>query len=174
MSEQIYELLHFIKLTKGQVAIVDEEDADLALLNWYCANGYAVRRTPGDNGKLIWMHRVILARILRRELRPGEQVDHINGDKTDNRRENLRLATNAQNGANKSKQKGTSSEYKGVCWHKATKKWRAQIGVDWKLIHLGYFTDEMDAASAYDEAAMEYFGEFAKLNFPIEEEGYAS
>ena len=175
MSEQIYELLHFIKLTKGQVAIVDEEDADLALLNWYCANGYAVRRTPGDSRKFERMHRVILERKLGRKLRPGEEVDHINGDKTDNRRENLRLATNAQNCANQGKPKGTySSEYKGVHWNKQNKKWRARIMVDGKLIHLGYFTDEMDAASAYDEAAMEYFGEFAKLNFPIEEEGYAS
>jgi len=168
MSEQI-----FIKLTQGKVAIVDEKNADLALLNWYCANGYAVRR--GDCDKLEWLHRVVFERELGRELRPGEEVDHIDGNTVDDRIENLRLATHAQNCANQGKPKGTySSEYKGVHWNKQNKKWRAQIRVDWKLIHLGYFTDEMDAASAYDEAAMEYFGEFAKLNFPIEEEGYAS
>ena len=157
-----------IELTQGKVAIVDEIDADLARLLWCCnSDGYAVRATPGDNGKLIWMHRVILARILRRELRPGEYVDHINGDKTDNRRENLRLATSSQNCANRGKREGTySSEYKGVYWHKPTKNWRARIMVDGKPIHLGYFIDEMDAASAYDEAAMKYFGEFASLNFP--------
>ena len=158
-----------IELTQGKVAIVDEIDADLALLGWFCnSNGYAVRQTPGDHGKQIWLHRIILARILERELRSGEYVDHINGDKTDNRRENLRLANKSQNGANRSKQKGCSSEYKGV--YKPTKKWRATIMVNGKRIHLGYFIDEMDAASAYDEAAMEHFGDFAKLNFPIEEE----
>jgi len=160
-----------IKLTQGQVAIVDEIDADLALLNWHCHEGYARRWTPGGNGKLEFLHRIILARILERELRSGEYVDHINGDKTDNRRENLRLATYAQNNANVGKRKGTySSEYKGVCWNKRDKKWMAYIYVNYKRIHLGYFPDEMDAASAYDEAAMKYFEEFSKLNFPIEEE----
>ena len=159
-----------IKLTKGKVAIVDEIDADLARHNWRCnSKGYAVRWR--DRGKLELLHRIILARILERELRSGEYVDHINGDKTDNRRENLRLATNTQNNANVGKRKGTySSEYKGVSWYKPTKKWRARIVVNYKTIHLGLFPDEMDAASAYDEAAMEYFGDFANLNFPIEEE----
>ena len=159
-----------IKLTQGKVATVDEKNADLARHKWYCANGYAVRRTPGNHGKLEYLHRVVYERKLGRELEPGEQVDHIDRNTFDDRIENLRLATRAQNGANKSKQKGTSSEYKGVCWHKRDKKWRAQIKVNGKTIHLGYFADEMDAASAYDEAAMEYFGEFANLNFPIEEE----
>jgi len=160
-----------IKLTQGKVATVDEKNADLALLNWYYDKGYAVRHTPGNYGKLELLHRVVLARELGRELRPGEQVDHIDRNTVDDRIENLRLATSSQNQANRSKPKGTySSEYKGVHWYKRTKKWMARIMVNQKSIHLGYFTDEMDAASAYDEAAMEHFGDFAKLNFPIEEE----
>ena len=160
-----------IELTKGQVAIVDEKNADLARHKWCCLNGYAVRHTPGGNGKLEYLHRVVYERELGRELRPGEEVDHIDGNTVDDRIENLRLATHAQNGANKSKQKGTySSEYKGVCWHKATKKWLAQIRVNQERIHLGYFIEEFEAAIAYDKAAKEYFGEFARLNFPIEEE----
>jgi len=159
-----------IKLTQGKVATVDEKNADLARLLWYCHKGYAARHTPGNHGKLEFLHRVVYERELGRKLEPGEQVDHIDRNTFDDRIENLRLATNAQNNRNRSKRKGCSSEYKGVCWHKATKKWQVQIRVDWKLIPLGYFTDEMDAASAYDEAAMKYFGEFASLNFPIEEE----
>ena len=161
-----------IKLMQGKVATVDEKNADLARLLWHCHEGYAARR--GDCDKLEYLHRVVLARELGRELEPGEQVDHIDRNTFDDRIENLRLATNAQNGANQGKQKGTcSSKYKGVCWYKRTKKWRAYIKVNGKQIHLGCFTDEMDAASAYDEAAMEYFGDFANLNFPIEEEDLA-
>ena len=114
-----------IELTQGKVAIVDDEDADLALLNWYCANGYAGRNIPGDNGKQKQelLHRVVYERKIGRKLRPGEQVDHIDRNTFDDRRENLRLATNAQNGANQGKQKGTcSSEYKGVSWYKRDKK----------------------------------------------------
>ena len=104
-----------IKLTQGQVAIVDEKNADLARHKWCYDKGYARRWTPGGNGKRELLHRVVLARELGRELRPGEEVDHIDGNTVDDRIENLRLATHAQNGANKSKQKGTySSEYKGV------------------------------------------------------------
>ena len=154
-----------IKLTQGKVATVDEKNADLARLLWHCHEGYAARR--GDCDKLELLHRVVYERELGRKLEPGEQVDHIDRNTVDNRIENLRLATNAQNCANVGKRKGTySSEYKGVCWHKRDKKWRAQIMVDGKQIHLGYFIDEMDAASAYDEAAMKYHGDFARLNFP--------
>jgi len=165
-----------IELTQGKVAIVDDEDADLALLNWYYDKGYARRNIPGDNGKQKQelLHRVVYERKLGRELRPGEQVDHVDRNTVDDRRENLRLATNAQNGANQGKPKGTySSEYKGVCWNKQNKNWRAVIMVNQKSIHLGYFIEEFEAALAYDRAAKEYFGEFACLNFPIEEESYA-
>ena len=159
-----------IKLTQGKVATVDEKNADLALLNWYYDKGYAVRHTPGNYGKLELLHRVVLARELGRELRPGEQVDHIDRNTVDDRIENLRLATSSQNQANRSKPKGTySSEYKGVCWNKQNKKWQAYIKVNGKPIHLGYFIEEFEAAIAYDKAAKEYFEEFAKLNFPIEE-----
>ena len=159
-----------IELTKGQVAIVDEKNADLALLNWYCHNGYAARATPGDRGKLEYLHRVVYERELGRKLEPGEEVDHIDRNTVDNRIENLRLATRAQNMANKGKQKGTySSEYKGVYWNKAKKKWQAQIKVNYKRIHLGYFDLECEAAMEYDWYAKKYFGEFARLNFPIEE-----
>lgn len=95
----------------------------------------------------------------------GEQVDHINGNKLDNRRSNLRLCNNSQNQMNQSKKKGVfRSDYKGVCWKKQQGKWYARIGVNYKRIHLGYFNTEKEAALAYNAAALKYFGEFARLN----------
>lgn len=93
----------------------------------------------------------------------SEFIDHINGCPSDNRIENLREATRAQNGANM-RVRGGSSRFKGVTWHKPTKKWRAYTRVHGKRTSLGYFTSELEAAKAYNEAAVRYFGEFAKLN----------
>jgi hypothetical protein len=94
---------------------------------------------------------------------PGEQVDHRNHNGLDNRRENLRLATAAQNAAN-ARPKRNRPGYKGVNWHKRNQKWRAYITVDRKYIHLGVFEDPWEAAQAYNTAALEAWGEFACLN----------
>jgi hypothetical protein len=90
-------------------------------------------------------------------------VDHINGDKTDNRRENLRLCTNAQNLRN-GKSRGGASKYKGVSFHKQNKNWVASIMVDGMAKHIGSFAREEDAARAYNDAAMMLHGDFARLN----------
>ena len=94
---------------------------------------------------------------------PGSnQVDHAVG-KHDNT--SVRIATASQNGANCRKwNKETSSKYKGVYWNTGCNKWLAKIGVNRRRIHLGVFENEKDAAKAYNKAAIEYFGEFAKLN----------
>lgn len=94
---------------------------------------------------------------------PGvNQVDHI--EKRSNNHD-VRTATPSQNGANASKwSKKTSSKYKGVYWNTGCNKWLAKIGVNRKRIHLGVFIQEADAAKAYNKAAIEYFGEFAKIN----------
>jgi len=95
-------------------------------------------------------------------------VDHINGDPLDNRRQNLRPATPSQNQANRTKyqgRRGVTSRYKGVCWHRKDKKWMARIYRDGKQIYLGGFDCEIEAAKAYDSAALEIFGEFALPNF---------
>lgn len=161
-----------IALTRGYEAIVDAADKDLvASMKWRVAisgNGipYACRSTPrGErqrNGgrERVFMHRPILAA-------PDDmEVDHINGDSLDNRRANLRLATRRENGANLRTPRSNTSGFKGVSWHGATNSWRAYIRIDYRQVHLGHFANALSAAIAYDAAAIEAFGPFARLNFP--------
>tara|TARA_Y100000310_G_scaffold11717_1_gene12216 strand:- start:528 stop:1454 length:927 start_codon:yes stop_codon:yes gene_type:complete len=122
------------------------------------------------------LHRLIMSRILGRELKRGEQVDHINHNGLDNRRSNLRIATSAENHANTKKQSGPcSSQYKGVCYDKSRNQWMAYIGSAKgnsivKRTYLGRWEhtpeNEILAAEAYDRAAKKYYGEYANLNFP--------
>lgn len=154
-----------IPLSKGMSALVDDDDyTRLSAFSWYCirsGNSFYAARYGGKKGGShhIWMHRVIL------DAPKGFEVDHINGNKLDNRRENLRIATRAQNAFNRAKFKiPSSSRFKGVTFHKRDKKWQACIKVNGRSIFLGYFKNEVDAARAYNEAAAEYFGEFANLN----------
>jgi len=95
---------------------------------------------------------------------PANFIDHINGDKTDNRIENLRLATAHDNAANKASAKGATSAYLGVSFKTASKAWVAQISKLGKKIHLGLFDNELDAARAYNAAAIQLHGQFARLN----------
>jgi hypothetical protein len=91
------------------------------------------------------------------------QVEHIDTNKTNNKIENLRLATAAQNSRNKGKKSGTLSQYKGVTFSARHGKWISQIGVNGKTTSLGYFTDELEAHRAYCLAAVEMHGEFANF-----------
>jgi len=167
-----------IELTKGRQALVDEIDSDLGNLSWYTLNkgslSYARRNDYSrGKGKTILMHRIILSRLVGRPLDSLEKCDHINRNGLDNRRENLRLATRAQNAANQKKRVGPNS-FKGVAWrmnHKNPKRgrWEASIRDEGKKIHLGYFASELEAARAYDRATLEHFGEFARTNFDKED-----
>ena len=111
-------------------------------------------------------HRLIME-IHHPELRNNLelQVDHINGNRLDNRKENLRLATPQQNQMNRKSHRNSTSKYKGVSWDKSRNKWRALIMIDNKYKHIGRYQDEREAALAYDKAARELFGEYAHLNF---------
>jgi hypothetical protein len=152
-----------IQLTQGKVAIV--ADADFEMLSqwkWFCnSGGYAARTlTRRPHKWQIRMHRVILGIT-----DPSIDCDHRNGDKLDNRRENLRACTRAENMRNKAKMAiACASPFKGVCWHKATNRWIASIKRNGESFHLGLFRVEEEAARAYDAAAKELFGEFARLN----------
>lgn len=99
-----------------------------------------------------------------------KSLDHIDGNKLNNDISNLREATTIQNQMNSKKRKSwcgklPSSIYKGVSWNKRDKKWCSRITINGKRKHIGYFDSEIDAARAYDDAAIESFGEFARCNF---------
>ena len=156
-----------IPLTKGYYAIVDLQDYDrLRQYKWHVSEGnssYATRNGPLRQGRRnqIWMHREILG------IEGTMVADHINHNTLDNRRANLRPATKLQDSYNcRKKRKNTSSRYKGVFWSKHANKWRSQIKVSRRRIHLGYFDSEIEAARAYDRAARKHHKEFAVPNFP--------
>lgn len=158
-----------IELTRGFVALVDDIDFEyLRQFNWCVSHGYAARNAH-KNGGFIFMHRVVLERKLGRPLSKEERADHEDRKRAHNTRDNIRLATHKQNVRNRSKVSGnTSSRFIGVSWHKTGRKWNARIKTNNKLIHLGCFNNEEDAAKVYDQAALFLFGEFASLNFPGE------
>lgn len=158
-----------IPLTKGQFATVSPEDhAWLSDLRWCYApgNGYALHYYTDDAGKhkTLFMHRAIYAHILGKPIPKGLQVDHINRDRLDNRRENLRLATRSQNQANKGIQINNTSHYKGVTFNH--NKWEARIRYCNQRIHLGRYTDAVLAATIYDAASRLLYADFAGCNFP--------
>ena len=160
--ENLPESASLIPLSRGTFTIVDTKNLRmLNLYKWYMARSYGYKRYArrAENGKTIYMHREIM------NAPDGMGVDHINGNGLDNRRENLRFCTIAQNRMNSVKIIAKSSGFKGVEWHKSHHKWRARITAAKKEIHIGYFNTELDAAEAYDEKALELFGEFAKPNF---------
>ena len=150
-----------IKLTKGFVAIVDDEDfKELSKHKWYYHNmGYAVRKIRiGRKAASLLLHVAIMGKI------DGLEIDHVNGDKLDNRRENLRHVTHQQNIQNQRPIRGGMSRYKGVHWHKANKNWISSIRTDGKVYHLGCYDSEQEAALAYNKSAIKLFGECAMLN----------
>ncbi len=103
--------------------------------------------------------------LMHREVLPGvDEVDHINGNKLDNQRENLRAVTRAQNLMNQKKMPGHLSKFKGVSLARRTNKWRAYISLSGQFTALGIYPTEEEAAHAYDAAAEKYFGAYAKTN----------
>jgi hypothetical protein len=154
-----------IPLTKGYVALVDDDDFErLNTHRWHASpDGSTVyaRRTIslGGKDKTIRMHYEIM-RV--------DGIDHVNGNGLDNRRSNLRIASKSMNAANSQKRSAASSHFKGVSWHRVSQKWQARLKRDYRLIYLGLFRDEVDAATAYNLAAYMEFGEFARFNKPEE------
>jgi hypothetical protein len=178
-----------VPLTDGLIAWVSPDDVPIGRMGWrakksgrgqwehyYASHGYTIGSVRGE----YMLHTLVWERANDTKLPDGFLVDHINQDKLDNRRENLRLATRGDNEGNKKKRRTqaggkTSSGYKGVTKMKTpkdrnprTKPWRCTITIDKKQKALGCYASEKEAARTYDKAALEHFGEFAYLNFPEE------
>lgn len=131
----------------SETALVSEEDYDsINRIKWYFWNGYA-NASINDGTKR--MHRYIIETCMKITIGKKEVVDHINGNKLDNRRENLRVISYGENARNQAKRKESSSKYKGVCWHSLSKSWRAAISVNGKQ-HVAYYIDEESAAIQYN------------------------
>jgi hypothetical protein len=158
-----------IQLTQGQVALVDDDDFDrLSKFKWHAwwnkhTRSFYARRGVYDSTtgqtRVIRMNREVL------DARPDELVDHRNHDTLDNRKENLRPCNKSQNGANRrGLQSNNTSGYQGVTRYARDGRWRAQLKINNKMLHLGYFSSKHEAARAYNEAAIKYHGDFARLN----------
>lgn len=144
-----------IETSKKEIIIVDNSMLKvLKKFNWYVnKSGYAAN----DSVPRKLMHRLVMGY-------PKGNVDHINGNKLDNRKENLRLCNQSQNTANAPMRKSNKSGYKGVSWNKKYKKWEAYLTKDYKHVFLGYYDNKKGAAMAYNFGAKIHFGNFAKLN----------
>jgi len=156
-------------MSQPRYAIVDPADYNrLRTFEWFAIKGtrnfYAVRREKKPTGGkfiTIYMHHEII------QIDDGLLIDHKNQNSMDNRKANLRAATQTQNIRNRKKfSKPGVSKYKGIYRDNIQKRWVARITYEKKKIYLGSFRNEIDAARAYDEAAKKYHGEFACLNFP--------
>lgn len=147
-----------IALAHGQSVLVDAADYEwLSRHQWTVCAGYAARH---ENGRRISMHREIM------KAPPGMVVDHIDGNKQNNCRSNLRICTPRENVQNRAKQIGSASRFKGVFYDKSHGKWYVGVCCNGQHLKTGYFDDEIEAARVYDRLAAELFGAFAYLNFP--------
>lgn len=163
--------MKYISLTRGMSATVDYEDFEfINQFNWCVRTNrgshyYAVSKI---GGKIIYMHRLIM------NAKPGEAIDHIDGNGLNNTRINMRLATQGQNNMNSIRSQRNTSGFKGVsyCHDKfRNKPWRALIRFSKRLIHIGCFDTPEEAAIAYNKVALLYFGEFARINIISHKDG---
>lgn len=143
---------------KGCEILIDDEDKHLLKKGtWSLASlGRTTYARCYLDGRRFLLHREIMGAT------KGQEVDHINGNALDNRRQNLRLCTHQENMVNRPMFKNNKSGRKGVHWDKEKRKWRAAITSKGKIMHLGYFTDLEDASKAYETAAVETHGAFRR------------
>ena len=152
----------YIPLTNGHEAIIDASDVHLAEgWNWSAKvrpwTTYAGRTAYVSGAKVdVKLHRVILG------VTPDQIVDHKNGNGLDNRKNNLRPATAAQNAQNAAKRKDNSSGFKGVGFHKQVGLWEAYINAGGKRLHLGYHASPEQAHEAYVKASAAMHGAFGR------------
>ena len=144
--------MKIIKLTKGQEALVDDGDFWLLrIFKWHCGRGYAA------NSDLGLMHRFLMKDPV------GLMVDHIDGNRLNNQRANLRIVTAQQNQSNRRKGFG-ASKYVGLCWEPKFGRWKVTVMHAGKSHYVGVFRDELDAAQAYNDASIRLRGDYAGIN----------
>ena len=145
----------------GRVAIVDDEDAAMvSALRWNLIfhQGERIYAISNSATGSVLMHRLLM------QCQDGLEVDHRNGDGLDNRRENLRVCTHAENMQNRAQHRNNTSGVTGVYWHRHRNKWAVQLRVNGKKVSLGHFSEMEEAKRVRDDAARRYHGEFARLN----------
>lgn len=158
-----------VKLTKGYVAIVDDEDYDRVSNHKWRVD--VIKRSDGSKTayaksaikkKTVYLHRFVYGDT------KGMHIDHIDGNPLNNSKSNLRTCTHSQNMKNRCIVTGASSQYKGVTWDVDSKKWRARICANKIVMSLGLYESEEEASRVYDMAAAKYFGDFARTNKPVD------
>lgn len=158
--------LVYIKLSTGEIAVCSGCDYEKLSIQekWsQDTHGYPYFTDYSQGKKTIKLHNYLIG-----EIPEGYVVDHINGNKLDNRRENLRIITTHMNNINRKGRNG-SSVYKGVSYDSSRDKWISSIQINGKTKHIGRFDSEEEAARAYDKESYMTYGEYAKLNFPNED-----
>lgn len=146
--------LTFLVLENPNVQLDQEDLLTYGFYKAYMHDGYVML---SYQGKKVMLHRLVMGM-------PNCQIDHINRDRADNRKSNLRLVTNQQNSFNSTTGINNSSGYKGVSWSKAAKAWEARLMLNGRSVYLGLHRTKEEAAARYNEAAAHFFGEYAALN----------
>lgn len=146
------------KVTRYEIILDDSDYILYKNTTWHVRISRPSGNLYAQNNKSQQLHRLIM------DAPKGKDVDHINGNGLDNRRCNLRLCSRADNCKNRRLSKNNRSGYNGVSWYRDRNQWRAKIQLNHKTIALGYYKNPVDAAKAYNQAAIKYFGEFARLN----------
>lgn len=118
-----------------------------------------------DSEKTLLVHRIVASAFFG--LKNDEKIDHIDGNPENNTIKNLRVCSQAENIRNSKSHRDGSSKFKGVFWDKQKNKWGASLCFNYKRVFRKFFSNELEAAKAYDNEAIKYFGNFAKLNFPV-------
>jgi len=143
---------------KWEVMVDDEDYEYLSQYNWHVSKDKCVASWLGGHNKRVLLHRFIM--------KPPDdmEIDHIDGNRLNNQKSNLRLATSSQNKCNRGPRKDNKSGFKGVSWHKQREKWTARIKSGEVYKHLGLFESKEEAAKTYNNAAIRFQGQFAYLN----------
>lgn len=139
------------------VTVDDEDYALLEKLNWQVSKDNCVStHSKVNNNRLI--HRIIM------NASADQEIDHIDGNRLNNQKSNLRFVTSSQNKMNRGARSDSKSGYKGVSWHKQRNRWTSRIMVDGKYKYLGLFTDIKEAIRAYNDCAIKHYGGYAWTN----------